>query len=52
MKTWVYIGVALSAIALLLLMKKKAAAAGNVDVPANTDMGGAQFGVIDPSTWD
>lgn len=47
MKTWLYIGAGL---VLLWLLSKKAK--GTPDVPANTDMGGAQFGVIDPSTWD
>lgn len=48
MKTWLYVGAGL--LLLLWLLKKKSAS--NPDVPANTDMGGAQFGVIDPSTWD
>lgn len=43
-KTWIYIGVA---VVLLYLLSRKGAPNGG----PNADMGGPNFGALDPSTW-
>jgi hypothetical protein len=47
-KTWVYI--AAGAALLLVLLSRKSAPANNTTNP-NADMGGVNFGALDPSTW-